>query len=206
GRAWWPQIAGSDRKACLVWQKFVPKRLYADLYFALYDPATRKLSKGVTLLQHQQLYYHYSVVYVPAISRFLIVATKDAGSGVNTGRRSGGGAAWLVDNGGNVTAHRLFFDGIIRESSIIVNDNTAVIARLKAGASVFGSHSEQGAIGGLTVLYLTPSAINVSQTIEDDYAWQYMGFDGFFSDATHVYTAVLSKDGIRSKIYTINKH
>ncbi len=205
GRAWWPQIAGSDRKAGLVWQKFVPNKTYADLYFALYDPATRSFSKRANLLQHHQLYYHYSVAYLPVISRFLIVATKDAGAGADAGCRSGGGTAWLVDNDGNITARRELVDGIIREANIIVNGTTAVIARLKAGVSVFGGHSEHGAPGGLMVLSLTSSSINVSQIIDDDYAWQYMGFDGFFSDATHVYTAALSKNGIRSKIYTIRR-
>jgi hypothetical protein len=205
GRAWWPQIAGSDRKACLVWQKFVPNKTYADLYFALYDPATHTFSKRANLLQHHQLYYHYSVAYLPDISRFLIVASKDAGAGADAGRRSGGGRAWLIDNDGNIVAQRQLADGIIREANIIVNGTTAVIARLKAGESVFAGNSERGALGGLMVLSLTSSSINVSQIIDDDYAWQYIGFDGFFSDATHVYTAALSKKGLRTRIYTIRR-
>ncbi|BBP02146.1 hypothetical protein [Sulfuriferula nivalis] len=205
GRAWWPQIAGSANKACLVWQKFVPHQMYADLYFSLYDPETRTFTNRGSLLQHHQLYYHYSVTYVPKIARFLIVASSDAGMGVQSGRRSGGGIAWLIDNQGHITAQQALADGIVRESNIIVSGTTAVIARLKAGASVFGGNSAQGAPGGLSVLSLTPASIRVTQEVDDDYAWQYEGFDGFFIDDTHVYTAALSDIGIRTKTYVINK-
>jgi hypothetical protein len=204
GRSWWPQIAGSAGKACLVWQKFVPRQKYADLYFALYDPATHTLTKRVAVLQRHQLYYHYSVAYVPAIARFLIVASKDEGGGVLAGRRCGGGMAWLVDEQGNITAQLALVDGIIRESGVIVNGTTAVIARLKAGESVFGGNSAHGAAGGLTVLSLSASSISVNQIIDDDYAWQYMGFDGFFIDENHVYTAALSDQGVRTRTYLIN--
>ncbi len=205
GRAWWPQIAGSANKACLVWQKFVPYQTYADLFFSLYDPATRTFSNRGKLLQHHQLYYHYSVAYVPTVARFLIVASTDVGMGALAGRRSGSGMAWLVDNQGRITAQQSLADGIIRESNIIVHGTTAVIARLKAGASVFAGNSAQGAPGGLSVLHLTPSSISLAQEIDDDYAWQYIGFDGFFIDETHVYTAALSDIGIRTKTYEINK-
>ena len=205
GRAWWPMVAGSATTALLLWQKFVPDQAYADLYFGLFDATTNRLTKRATKLQRNLLYYHYSLTYLASIARFLVVASKDGGGlGPEGGRQSGGGSAWLIDNNGRITAKRDLVDGIIRESNIIVHGSTAVIARLKAGQPVFGAHSERGALGGLTVLHLSPSSIAVSETIADDYAWQYMGFDGFFSDATHVYTAALSKTGMRIKIYGIN--
>jgi hypothetical protein len=203
GRTWWPVVSGSATKACLLWQKFIKNQLYSELHCRLFDPAAGTMTSDIKL-QTNQLYYHYSVKYIPAIDRFLIMASKDGGAGINNGRKCAGGSAWLIDGSGSITATANLPDGIIRESHSIVSGTRVVQARLKAGNSVFGSNSNGGATGGVVVIDLTPSAIALAQTIDDTYAWYYMGNDGFFIDATHVFVAGLSTSGMYTKTYTIN--
>ncbi|MCP3895910.1 MAG: hypothetical protein GY706_14970, partial [Bacteroides sp.] len=72
-RDWWPVIAGSDKYAMLVWQRYVPESRYANLMYTLYNPRSNKLVKEISLLKANLVYYHYDVQYLPSINRFLIV-------------------------------------------------------------------------------------------------------------------------------------
>jgi hypothetical protein len=206
-RAWRPMIAGSSSKACLVWQKYINAQVYVELYCSIFDPNTGAYSPAIRL-NNSILAYHYNVKYIPQISRFLIMASRDGGlEGVNN-RKCAGGIAWLIDQTGRTKAGPITLsDGIIRESNIILNENAigprvqAIIFRLKTGSSVFGDNSVGCNAGGLIVLNITQSSINISRIIDDTYAWQHMGADGFFIDNDQVFTTALSNIGIRSKTY-----
>ena len=203
GREWWSDVAGSSTKALVIWQSFVSGQQYANLKMMIYDPATG--TKGsVQTIMNNVLYYHYSVRYIPAIDRFLIMASKDGGAGSNSGRLCSGGKAFLVDNSGTITASLNLTNGVIRESQSIVSGSRAAQTALKNGQSVFGNNSSGGALGGLTVLDLTASSIGVSQEINDSYAWEYMGNDGYFKDPSTVVVFALSQTGIATKTFTIS--
>ena len=202
-RQWWSDVAGSSTKALIIWQSFVSGQVYANLKMMIYDPATG--TKGsVQTIMNNVLYYHYSVRYIPSIDRFLIMASKDGGAGSNSGRLCSGGKAFLVDNSGTITASADLTNGVIRESQSIISGSRVAQTMLKNGQSVFGNNSSGGALGGLTVLNLTASSITVSQTIDDSYAWQYMGNDGYFKDANTVVIFALSTSGIQTKTFTVN--
>lgn len=203
GRTWWPEIDGSETKACLIWQKYITGQMYAEFHTRMFDPASHTFTPDVKL-HSNQLYYHYAVRYIEDINRFLVVASKDGGAGSNSGRICSGGLAWLIDDSGTITATTDLPDGIIRESGIIVRDSIAVVCRLTAGNSVFGNNSSDGTTGGIYVLKLTATSITLVQTIDDSYAWQYMGIDGIFTSATNVYIVALSKDGLTEKKFIID--
>jgi hypothetical protein len=203
GRQWWSEIAGSPTKALIIWQGFISGQQYADLKMMIYDPATG--AKGsIQTIMNNVLYYHYSVKYIPSIDRFLIMASKDGGAGANSGRLCSGGKAFLVDNNGNITASKDLTNGVIRESQSIINGNRIVQTQLKNGQSLFGNNSTGGTLGGIMVLDLTATSINVAQTIDDSYLWEYMGNDGFFQNANTVVIFSLAKVGLQTKTYTIN--
>ena len=116
------------------------------------DPATGALVKSPTKLAGLVRYYHYSVAYVPAVDRFLVLGTSD----------SGGGFGYLLDSSGNVTATNTSLPPIVRESESIVRGNRVVQATWP---------------NGLMALSLTGSSITLDETIADAYNWQYMGTD-----------------------------
>ena len=204
GRQWWPVIAGSATKACIVWQSFVDGKEYADLKMMIYDPSDGNYEtiSGVQTIMHNVLYYTYSVQYIPVIDRFLIMASKDGGAGSDYGRLCSGGKAFLVDNNGTITASLDLDNGVIRESQSIVSGSRIVQSMLKNGESTFGDNSYGGAKGGVMVLDLTATTITVTSIINDSYEWFYMGNDGFINgDKAHIYA--LSPDGIQVKSYDL---
>ncbi|MBU9580685.1 hypothetical protein KTE26_19805 [Ralstonia mannitolilytica] len=112
-REWWPMVAGGSTHALLAWQQFVPDRTEANLKIAILDPATGRVNGEQLLHQHVQ-YYTYSVTWMPAIERFLLV-----------GVAKGNGFADLIDSTGKVRASIPCMPATVREAGIAVNDRTA---------------------------------------------------------------------------------
>lgn len=182
-RDWWPVLAGSDTRACLIWQRFVDNETCADLMLSILDPETGKLIKDGVKLDTGIAYYRYSVAYAPALGRFLVLGAYAAG----------GGFSYLLDTDGNVVAKNGILPGIVRESkSIIRKDGDR--------ASVVQPTVPTGAL----VLSVTKTEIKLDKTIPNSYEWQYGGTDGIFTDAKTVYIVSLSKTGLVEKTFRVS--
>ena len=112
-REWWPLVAGGATHALLVWQEFVPGQTEANLKIAIFDPVSGRVTGEQVLHKHLQ-YYTYSVAWLPAVERFLLV-----------GVAKGNGFADLIDSAGNVRASIPCMPATVREAGIAVNQRTA---------------------------------------------------------------------------------
>jgi hypothetical protein len=182
-RDWWPVLAGSDTRACLIWQRFVHDETYADLMLSILDPETGKLIKDSVKLDTGIAYYRYSVACAPALGRFLVLGAYAAG----------GGFGYLLDTDGNVVAKNGILPGIVRESkSIIRKDGDRAIVVQPTVPT------------GALVLSVTKTEIKLDKTISDSYEWQYGGTDGIFTDAKTVYIVSLSKTGLVEMTFRVS--
>ncbi len=112
-REWWPMIAGGTTRALLAWQQFVPGQSEANLKIAILDPVSGRVTGEQLLHKHLQ-YYTYSVTWLPAVERFLLV-----------GVAKGNGFADLIDSEGKVRASISCMPATVREAGIAVSDRTA---------------------------------------------------------------------------------
>ena len=112
-REWWPMVAGGSTNALLAWQQFVPGQTEANLKIAVFDPVSGRVTGEQLLHKHLQ-YYTYSVTWMPAIERYLLV-----------GVAKGNGFADLIDATGKVRASIPCMPATVREAGITVNQNTA---------------------------------------------------------------------------------
>ncbi|MGM3274493.1 hypothetical protein [Ralstonia sp. 24A2] len=112
-REWWPMVAGGSTHALLAWQQFVPGQTEANLKIAIFDPVSGRVTGEQVLHKHLQ-YYTYSVTWLPAVERFLLV-----------GVAKGNGFADLIDSTGKVRASISCMPATVREASIAVNQSTA---------------------------------------------------------------------------------
>ncbi|MGU7772072.1 hypothetical protein ACV229_18110 [Burkholderia sp. MR1-5-21] len=170
-REWWPVIAGSSHKALLVWQKFITDSTNATLDYALFDPATAKLDKLGALSDAIQ-YYVYSVAYVPAIDRYVVVATTADDRGV----------AMLIDQDGRRTATLDCLPATVRESGIGV-----------AGASAYVPTRD----GRLLSLDLSADRIAVRGVQRSPIPWGATGIAGFPVGDTTMHFVSLTPAGAR---------
>jgi hypothetical protein len=106
-------VAGGSTNALLAWQQFVPGQTEANLKIAVFDPVSGRVTGEQLLHKHLQ-YYTYSVTWMPAIERFLLV-----------GVAKGNGFADLIDTTGKVRASITCMPATVREAGITVNQNTA---------------------------------------------------------------------------------
>jgi hypothetical protein len=170
-REWWPVIAGSPQKVLLVWQKFIPDSTNAALEYALFDPATAQLEKLGELNEAIQ-YYVYAAAYVPAIDRFIVVATMANNSGV----------AMLIDPDGHRTAMLACLPATVRESGVAV-----------AGASAYVPTHD----GRLLALALAPGQITVRGAQRSPIPWGTSGIAGFSANDTTMHFVSLTPAGAR---------
>lgn len=112
-REWWPMVAGGSTHALLAWQQFVPGQTEANLKIAMFDPVSGRVTGEQVLHKHLQ-YYTYSVTWLPAVERFLLV-----------GVAKGNGFADLIDSTGKVRASISCMPATVREAGIAVNQSTA---------------------------------------------------------------------------------
>jgi hypothetical protein len=182
-RDWWPLVAGSPSRALLVWQRFVQNETHANLMFALLNPSTGQLVKSPLKLVEGVTYYTYSVAYLPTIERFLVLGTFTNGRGFG----------YLIDNDGNIVTKNINLPPIVREAqSVIRNEsNQATVVQARAPS-------------GVMVLTVTNNKITLREVRDDTYQWQYMGVDGAFLDATHVYLVALSTHGLIERTYILD--
>ncbi|VBB13566.1 hypothetical protein [Burkholderia stabilis] len=170
-REWWPVIAGSPRKALLVWQKFIEGSTNATLEYAMFDPVTTKLDK-LGPLNDAIRYYVYASAYVPAIDRFLVVTTTADDHGV----------ALLIDADGHRTATLDCLPASVRE----------------AGIGIAGTHAYVPTRDGrLLTLALSPAAIAVSGAQRSPIPWGTTGIAGFPARGASMHFVSLTPSGTR---------
>ncbi|MBN3758100.1 hypothetical protein G3N95_34650 [Paraburkholderia sp. Tr-20389] len=170
-REWWPMIAGSPTRALLVWQQYVSGETYARLKVATLDPSTGALSEA-RVIADRLSYYTYSAAYVPAIDRFVVVATDDKGKGF----------AQLIDANGQTTASLDCMPASVREAGVAV-----------IGQRAFAPSQD----GRLLHLKLTPSSIELAGTQPSPIAWTYTGSVGLVRSPTQLHWVATSPKGLQ---------
>ncbi|WGS47266.1 hypothetical protein LFL97_36750 [Burkholderia sp. JSH-S8] len=170
-REWWPVIAGSPHRALLVWQKYIEGSTNAQLEYALFDPETARLEK-LGELSDAIRYYVYAAAYVPAIDRFIVVATTANDRGV----------AMLIDQDGRRTATQNCLPATVRESGVAV-----------AGASAYVPTQD----GRLLALALSPEQITVRGAQRAPIPWGTTGIVGFPASDTTLHFVSLTPSGLR---------
>ncbi|TCW85863.1 hypothetical protein C5O80_08195 [Burkholderia sp. SRS-46] len=170
-REWWPVIAGSPHRALLVWQKYIEGSTNATLEYALFDPETARLEKLGELSNAIQ-YYVYGAAYVPAIDRFIVVATTANARGV----------AMLIDPDGRRTATQDCLPATVRESGVAV-----------AGAGAYVPTRD----GRLLALALSPEKITVRGVQRAPIPWGTTGIVGFPANDTTLHFVSLTPSGVR---------
>jgi len=211
-RDWWPLVAGSQRHALLVWQRYVEDSDYANLMFTVYDPGTNKLVKEISLLKANILYYHYDVQFLPQINRFLIIGNYVGDSLLQKIGRvfsvvSPRTFAYLLDERGTIidqwdasldceNCGAYFNHPVVRESQ------PAMLARKEAGEySVQVLYPTKPR--GLIDFNITASEIEFIDHYEIDYYWFPLGSDGIFLDENTVYFVNLTQQGLKTITYRL---
>ena len=111
-RAWWPMLAGGEHTALLLWQQIQADQQEGQLQMAVFDPQSGRLGARRVLASALQL-YHYNVAWLPAVSRFVVLASV-----------KGQGVAWLLDGAGQLKASLHCLPATVREAGLSVDGNT----------------------------------------------------------------------------------
>jgi hypothetical protein len=176
-REWWPMIAGAPTRALLIWQQYVPGATYARLKSAVFNPEDGSLSEA-RVLSSSLRYYTYAAAYVPALDRFLVVATGFDGKGF----------AQLIDETGATTATLACMPATVRESSITV-----------VGDRAFAPSQD----GRLLDLKLAPSSIELAGTQRSPVKWGEVGSIGLVRSPTSLHWITLTQQGPRESLHAV---
>ncbi len=178
---WWPIIAGSNKTAMLIWQRYVDGDEHVDLMMSVLNPYTGKFYKKRITLQHWVKYYTYSVVYLPKIGRFLVMGVY----------HDGGGFGILLDKYGNIKAGNYDLPEIARESQSVVRpegSNGQMIAQARSPK-------------GMMTLYVGRNEISLINEVNGRYTWKYAGTDGIWKNNDEVYMVSLSTTKLVEKTF-----
>ncbi|RKU04339.1 hypothetical protein C7H84_05300 [Burkholderia sp. Nafp2/4-1b] len=170
-REWWPIVAGSPRRALLVWQKYIEGSTDATLEYAMFDPFTAKLDKHGPLNDAIQ-YYVYSSAYVPAVDRFIVVTTTADNRGV----------AMLIGPDGRRIATLDCLPPSVRESGIGVD-----------GAHAYVPTRD----GRLLTLTLTATGMSVTGVQRSPIPWGATGIAAFPARGGTMHFVSLTPTGAR---------
>lgn len=170
-REWWPLLAGSRDAALLVWQQYIPGETHARLKAALFRPADGTLS-AAQVLSDRLKYYTYGVAYVPALERFLVVGTSDAGTGF----------ARLLDDDGQVRATLDCMPASVREAGIAV-----------AGEAAYTPSQD----GRLLHLALSADRITLRGSQPSPIPWTYQGSLGLVRSPSVLHWVALTPSGLQ---------
>ncbi len=170
-REWWPMLAASPEKVLLIWQRYVPGKLYADLRMAVLDPATGRLTTAPKTLKTGIQYYVYQTAYVAAVDRFLVTGTTHGGAGF----------AYLLDSAGRITATLTDLPATVREGGIAVEDNLVYLATRT---------------NELIQLSLTSTSISLKAVRTSPISWSYSGNLGLLRGGSKVHWVSLGRYGL----------
>jgi len=182
-RDWWPLVAGSENAALLVWQRYIDGEKYADLMYAILDPASGELVTKPQSLEIHVKYYTYSCTFISGTNRFLILGTDEKANGFG----------FLLDETGEIIDNNSDLPPIVRESqpATLESDHLAMIAYPMAPY-------------GMALLSADEDAVTYRQVQQDHYAWGYAGTDGIFLNETTIYFVTLSPSGLVEKTFRID--
>lgn len=183
-RDWWPLVAGSDRYACFVWQRFVPGEIYADLMISVHDVEAGKRVSKPQVVMSSVMYYTYSVTWIASIDRFLIMGVHHDGTGFGL----------LIDESGEVR-------GVSQKLPPIVRESQSIVREFEKQALVVQPMMPKGVLS----LSVQADSIRVLRHIEDEHVWGYGGTDGIFLDSERVYIVSLSKDGLIERTFQVDR-
>ncbi|MCK5829971.1 MAG: hypothetical protein KAH20_06670 [Methylococcales bacterium] len=178
---WWPILAGSNKTAMLVWQRYVDGDEHVDLMMSVFNPYSGRFLKKQITLQHWVKYYTYSVKFLPKIKRFLVMGAY----------HNGGGFALLLDQYGNLKAGNYELPEIARESQSIVRPEGM------RGQMVAQARSPNG----MMTLHVKKNSISLINEVDDNYNWKYAGTDGLWKNNDEVYMVSLSTKKIVEKTF-----
>lgn len=169
-REWWPMAAGSPDRALLLWQAFVKGKTFARLKAALVDPISGRVTV-VKLPKVDLAYYTYNAQYMPAIKRFLIVGTREGGTGF----------AALVDANGQMTAYVPCMPPTVREAGIAVAGRVALTPVLD---------------NKMIRLAATPDSLRVDGMANVPFGWAEEGSVGLPDGADSFFWVALGRYGL----------
>ncbi|HVE09490.1 MAG TPA: hypothetical protein VNE00_19705 [Paraburkholderia sp.] len=170
-REWWPLIAGSPTRALLVWQQYVSGATYARLKTAVFNPQDGSLSDARVLAPRLR-YYTYAVTYVPAVERFLLVATGDDGKGF----------AQLLDASGATTATLACMPATVREAGIAVSGERAFLPSRD---------------GRLMALKLGAASVELAGSLPSPIKWGEVGGIGLVRSPNSLHWVALTQQGLK---------
>jgi len=209
-RDWWPVIAGSDKYAMLVWQRYVPESGYANLMYTLYNPRSNKLVKEISLLKANLVYYHYDVQYLPSINRFLIVGNYVGDTLLHKiGRAlsvvSPKAFAFLLDEQGKIIDQ---WDASLDCQNCPTYFNHPIVRESQPAIYEGGDEGSVKVLyptkpKGLMAFNITASKIEMQDHIDGDHYWFPLGADGVFLDENTAYFANLTQEGLKTIIFKI---
>ena len=184
-RDWWPQIAGSEKHAILLWQRFIENKTVARLMYKVFDPVRQRWVKQTTELVNTLKYYTYAAQYIPSLKLFFVTGANHPGKGF----------AFLISNDGNIVAQSTVLPPIVREAQPAVSE-------IKNGrvTIVYPTHP-----GALAVVSISRSDIQLVNTVPVLKHWFTSGTDGVFLNDNNVFFASLSPHGIKQIIVNLKQ-
>jgi hypothetical protein len=174
-REWWPLAAGSERKALLLWQQFVPGENFGRLMRAVLDAQTGDIS-ATEVLQPELMYYHYAVAYAPELGRF-VVTGNDA---------KGRGFALLLDLHGEVTGRLDCMPAMVREAGIVVDGRKLYVPAQGDRLLALGLHED-----GVTLDAVMDSPLH----------WESLGSTGLIRKAGEARWVSLTARGVEEALF-----
>ncbi len=174
-RDWWPLLAGSSKRAFLLWQRFIPNRTKAQLMYGVFDPETGAMVGPIQPLVPEVNYYTYDVQYIASVDRFLVTGTDSESKGF----------AILLDKDGTKMASLNGLPSTVREA------HPAVFEESNKAKVVLPIDS-----GGVLVFNVTPTDIRMNAQLENIHKWNSIGTDGIFLDGKIAYFATLGSNGV----------
>ncbi|WP_455205370.1 hypothetical protein [Kaarinaea lacus] len=203
-RDWWPLIAGSNRQALLLWQRYVKDSHRANLMYAVYNPSNNTLVKNTSQLQSEVYYYHYDVQYLPSINRFIVAGNHLGDMLLSPGEstitaKTQKAFIFLLDEDGTIIdrwseAHKCepcnsyHTHPLVREAQPAIHTKENIV-------SVLYPTKPKGAL----LFFISPTNVSIVKYIDDDYYWHSLGTDGIFLDDNTAYFATLSPKGIKTR-------
>lgn len=178
-REWWPLVAGSDSRALLAWQEFVPGETHGRLKTAVYRPGDNTLL-GPQVLNERLAYYTYSVAHVPDLDRFLVVGTTARGRGF----------AYLLNPDGGVAASLACLPASVREAGITVVGDMAYTPSRD---------------GRLLHLKLSASGVGLQATQPSPIPWTIEGSLGLVRSPTSLHWVSLTREGLREADFDLRQ-
>ena len=191
-RDWWPQIAASEDKTLLVWQRYVDDENYSRLCYGIYNPAANKMQilkanqKSKRVLNKLKLkYYTYTVNYLEDQECFVIGLTTYGNKGMLI----------KLDLDGNITETLKNLPPIVREVQPAVRED--------GNTSLLCYPSQQG---GVFYVRISQNKMACKSVKKNNYKWNYCGTSGFFTDdGDQVCFATLGIDEKEMKTYSVPK-